>query len=350
MDIQGVRRLRMTSQLIFESVPQLLLQFYIYMAGYAKDLEITETSLIVSFVAALLHIVCESALIWMEARACKASLLYFLLLTLNGRIAWVPFIEQFLIPGNHELYDYGDLTFRKKYCCLSMKVPFIFNEMTVEKLTETIAKMAPKDETRERIIIQLGSSAENIGFIELVRLIQVSYRRLSLITNDLDWTKAWQLSASELTAFNRTKTVFADSKETLMYALCKVGCLEGVFFLLDKLRINPTIIIHDKDDDTPLWAALENDHIEIYRMLLFAGAKNSLLKDYTDPLRYIVRLRRYEFLLIYLEDPSINFPDDLRKEILDLAIDMWSAKPDASAKKIIYWLGGYESRILGKTI
>lgn len=102
LDVNGFRRLRTISQLVFESVPQIILQSYILWYSLQPEvinslepgeklLGIDQSVIYTSVVFALFHLLMEAALLYAEAKACRTTFLHYLLICLNGRLGWVPY-------------------------------------------------------------------------------------------------------------------------------------------------------------------------------------------------------------------------------------------------------------------
>ena len=100
LDVAGFRRLRTSSQLTFESLPQLILQIRIFF--YLKDspeeladLDVSLETIMVSILFALLHAAIEAIFINLEKKANKTTMMHYLIICFNGRFGYVPFKQYF---------------------------------------------------------------------------------------------------------------------------------------------------------------------------------------------------------------------------------------------------------------
>ena len=97
-DIEGFRRARNISQLLFETIPQLVLQtrmlFWIWNNpdNRLAKLQI-ETQLMTSIASGVVHALMESFQICHEAKAARLGVLQYGVVCLNGRFDWLPYEE-----------------------------------------------------------------------------------------------------------------------------------------------------------------------------------------------------------------------------------------------------------------
>lgn len=96
INLDGFRRLRTSSQLTFESIPQIGFQTYLYVR--LRDDEPTRTALgieleviLFSIAMSLSHAVIEFSVLNTEKHAIKTEFLHYYMSCLNGRFGWVPF-------------------------------------------------------------------------------------------------------------------------------------------------------------------------------------------------------------------------------------------------------------------
>ena len=95
--IAGYRRLRTLSQLLFETLPQLLLQAWVWYQLNTNDSdpslddlrdENTIDSLFVSIGFAIFHLVFEAMIIYLDSQACDMSFFHYGLQCLGARMEW----------------------------------------------------------------------------------------------------------------------------------------------------------------------------------------------------------------------------------------------------------------------
>ena len=97
MELIGYRRLRTLSQLLFETFPQIVLSAIIISTINNSDRNsdafkgINENALYVSVLFALLHVLFEGMMIYLDSRACYIPFWQYAIICLNARLNWVPY-------------------------------------------------------------------------------------------------------------------------------------------------------------------------------------------------------------------------------------------------------------------
>ena len=98
MDVLGFHRLRTITQLSFESVPQIILQtrilFWMRANPGESFIDVSFYEIAASIFFAALHFLGEIVVIKEEARACKTSVIHYIVTWYNGRFGWVPFTNK----------------------------------------------------------------------------------------------------------------------------------------------------------------------------------------------------------------------------------------------------------------
>lgn len=90
MEIEGYRRLRTLSQLIFESFPQIFLQMHVvlaYRGRYMRETGITLHEIAASIAFAFFHLAVSLWVLWAEARTTRTSILHYAMICLSGLFA-----------------------------------------------------------------------------------------------------------------------------------------------------------------------------------------------------------------------------------------------------------------------
>ena len=97
-EVNGIRRMRTITQLMFESVIQFSLQLYILHQVRDRDdassINVDVTSIIISICLTIAHAILEYLLLCYEALACKTSLMNYCVACFNGKLGWVPFVDK----------------------------------------------------------------------------------------------------------------------------------------------------------------------------------------------------------------------------------------------------------------
>jgi hypothetical protein len=138
MDIVGFRRLRTSSQLTFESLPQIILQLYIL--NYLRNNEAERVELDVSLEAimfsislAVLHTGIELVFIYLEKVANKTDFMHYTIICFNGRFGFVPFTNHFSNrDASEDVVDYFNYdNISSNLCCLKFQLDYTFSNDTV---------------------------------------------------------------------------------------------------------------------------------------------------------------------------------------------------------------------------
>ena len=114
INIIGFRRLKTSSQLTFESMPQILMQIYI-MSRLASDqdelskLGLSYKAFLISIGSGILHGILEAIQVHSEKKMSQADLFHYLIISFNGRFGWIPLIDQFN-DQDHQIIDYDNMS------------------------------------------------------------------------------------------------------------------------------------------------------------------------------------------------------------------------------------------------
>jgi hypothetical protein len=143
MDVVGFRRLRTSSQLTFESFPQIVLQLYIlnYLNNHPDeldDLDVNTDAILISVGLAVLHAVVEMLFIYLEKVANKTSFMHYSIICFNGRFDWVPFTNHFSQQNENSkverFFNYDDIS--SQFLCMQFQLNYQFTDDTLQSLTK----------------------------------------------------------------------------------------------------------------------------------------------------------------------------------------------------------------------
>ena len=120
-DIQGLRSMRTIAQLLFESIPQIILQariLYVINSGYETSLEISLGEIYFSLLFAGLHLIFEGFLLYLETLVTKSNFFEYCANSMNGMLNWVPFLDKIKNQQQEKKkeqkqgpdYDFGDIS------------------------------------------------------------------------------------------------------------------------------------------------------------------------------------------------------------------------------------------------
>lgn len=144
------------TQLLFESVPQILLQarvvYWLEQNPQEKEsLGINMHVVYGSIACAVLHAGIEIIYVTKEAMAFKTTVWHYAIVCMNGRFGWVPYTDKMtstrrsiatVIQGSdsdikQEIYDYDNIG--SSFYGYNFPVEFKFTEATIDTLTKFIS-------------------------------------------------------------------------------------------------------------------------------------------------------------------------------------------------------------------
>jgi len=157
MDVVGFRRLRTSSQLTFESFPQICIQLYIlnYLRNYPEELvalDISIDAIMLSLLLAVAHTMIELVFIFLEKIANKTSFMHYAIICFNGRFDWVPFTNHFSQKnkdqGGERFFNYDDIS--SKLCCINFQLNYLFTDDTILSLTRYLTLLPLENNPTKR--------------------------------------------------------------------------------------------------------------------------------------------------------------------------------------------------------
>eukprot|EP01083_Nonionella_stella_P044270 119260_1 len=160
--IVGYRRLRTLSQLFFESIPQIGLQFRILWSikwsNDPIDYEISETNIMWSIIFAILHLILEASIIYLDSRALKMEFIKYAIVCLGARVGWIPYnhlIEHHITTKSEDreyrkditsdmvtVYDYENI--QASLMSAKYKFEYNFSNESLSTFSQTLGSILPK--------------------------------------------------------------------------------------------------------------------------------------------------------------------------------------------------------------
>ena len=161
MELIGYRRLRMLSQLLFESFPSLVLQIrilYVINNDDSNNYSETYDSLYFSIGFALIHTFMEGCILYLDSKACHSTLYQYAIVCLNARLSWVPFANiltlksvsrEYFLKNNYsynmpDFSEYTKLNFEQivsSLGCVKYKLDYEFGNDSWQILIKHINNM-----------------------------------------------------------------------------------------------------------------------------------------------------------------------------------------------------------------
>eukprot|EP01083_Nonionella_stella_P043236 116652_1 len=258
MQIIGYRRLRTLSQLLFETIPQLLLQIHMLRVSNLDGLD--AESLIVSILFALLHMLFEGIIIYSDSKACDSSVLEYGLQCLHARMNWIPYTgvfetrlkEQIKAIESHQTVDDDYTEDKTKYyyqfnyeklitnvCGLKYKLEFKFSNESMAILSENLISLPIPNVTKDssnvdnpmlRLILSFKNREDVMVHIEFgndcCRNINLSsfcdayrngYKKVIFNTNAIDWQRMMKRKTDAHANTNSNAQLLVLLNELAMY-------------------------------------------------------------------------------------------------------------------------------------
>ncbi|CAE7204596.1 unnamed protein product [Symbiodinium sp. CCMP2592] len=390
MDIEGYRRLRTMSQLVFESFPQIALQVRILAAeGNADALDISmlgvysaslglrertkqdsfrsllvfreypisqrpvllrTNQLLASLCFAVCHALVTSCIVWLEAQSCGESLMHYSITCLTGRLGWVPFCELLLASREPALFKFGDLG--RDTPCGRFTMSFQFSQGTWWRFLEIISQLNPPEDKMHSV--EFGPSIALLKLEDILHLQQSFGSKVKVAMSGERYEVPWEsiLYNSGLTAWrqNQIQESQQANANELLQQFAKVRNVEAARALLHAgtrtvgLTARGAMLLTEAvteksaricelllDYDAPLTPAQlsEEDRVadKIYEENLSVRSALEL------PLEAALRIKDVSMLAVFLTHPRIQVTSEWRGDMQQLALDFFrDAERDASTQ------------------
>ena len=276
IDVLGFRRLRTSSQLTFESIPQVMFQTYIFLRlkndpVERVELDISIEAVTVSLASAVAHTIVELIFIYIEKEACKTTFLHYTIVCFNGRFGWVPFTNHFVsatgaasLESNKHVTEFNYDHISSKLFCLPFDIDFYFTDDTLLGLTKALTNLPMEQDLSKRPKIIIGSSLRNIKFEIFKTFLNVASQRVNLDISaaDLAAMDTEGKSIEELMKVNEESM-----DDSLLFSLVRFN-LHQILPLLAKNGVDLT----QKCEDKNLFeVAVENNNSQTIATLISLG-------------------------------------------------------------------------------
>ena len=170
MEIIGYRRMRTISQMLFETLPQIFLQLRIIdsINNNNDDINVSYNALYYSIGFAILHILMEGMILYLDSSACYMTFSEYAIICLNARLNWVPYShilkhhdtndsnssnngENDLLSNeskhlqqaiqNKKLLNFEDIN--TQVLCLNYKLDYQFCDTSFERFEQCLSDLQP---------------------------------------------------------------------------------------------------------------------------------------------------------------------------------------------------------------
>eukprot|EP01083_Nonionella_stella_P094458 265001_1 len=202
MNWEGFKRQRSIGQLMFESVPQVILQTILFsMSGNA----IAPRQLIISIAFATINIMASLFKLNLEAKCCRCSFISYALICIKARVGWVPQRERILEAnyGSKDVVIDYDMSHKPALFCGLYKhsIEYDFSQITVQFLMTALQTITLNDKT-VTLRIDFGNTLRLLPLQDVIDLYMLCQEKAVIVTfpgsdsqNDYDWSSAIETSA-----------------------------------------------------------------------------------------------------------------------------------------------------------
>ena len=132
----------------------------------------------ISVILAVAHALLECPKLAFEARACKTAFTNYVVICINGRFGWTPFLDNMTeqasllqkMQNNEDkmLFNYDMIAHTSQF--MHVQVPFVFSDFGCSQLRKTVSELP---QMSNEFTIQLGSCIENLAIEEFYQLILI---------------------------------------------------------------------------------------------------------------------------------------------------------------------------------
>eukprot|EP01084_Bolivina_argentea_P043175 79558_1 len=288
MQIIGYRRLRTLSQLLFETLPQIILQGYILWYDDKHSQQLNANEIYISIGVAALHVVLELFIIYLDARASKMSLSHYAVICLGARLNWVPFAHQIRSrikqQANKKFYNFECVQFQPWFFVpfgaeFMYRIEYEFSPSSIKKLGEYFINLqilsstdAPSNPYLAPVwlylyknhtlpVIYLGKTCcRSLDVYSFAEFFRSADKKVTLKSSQLDWHRI---------IFDNTPNTSADN------VYLKRLCQEFINYAEIKLITQLAPVVSLSTDDVLLYILDPSQQQSAFNILL-------ILKKYYD--------------------------------------------------------------------
>jgi hypothetical protein len=340
MDVEGCHRLRTISQLIFESVPQIILQLFILFGpsctwlcpedsntedgfDHKTKLDISHEAIYASITFAMFHLFVAVLIMAIEAAACRSTLFEYMVLSLSGRMNWVPYIEALKFHSDGCAFDnfrYGDM----RACGVSLD--YEFSTQTFDKLVGALHRLPITNNPQARPTVSFGSSICFINLLQIHEMYRALHLRVTFVMDDVDWEEIW-LNTD-------VKKLPLEQKEAMMNEFVSYGAAGAVQLLIAK-GARPLGLFQGQ---LLLAGAAKNRFADVIQVLLDSSCKpfpDSSIEDsdsyislnesccsLESPTQAAMSTADEHVLEVFSAHPHYRFTEKEQKRIVELAAEV----------------------------
>eukprot|EP01083_Nonionella_stella_P090515 252843_1 len=168
MDFEGYKKLRTITQLMFETIPQAILQSLMW-AGIINlaGSTVSQQDIIMSLVSAGCNMIIQFSKVAIEAKGFDEPIISYSLKCMMGRFGWIPFLKYLTnFTGDKELI----LSYDKIKVFKLFTVSYYFSSITVRKLIDTLMDISSTN-TAALISFTFGKSCDFVDIHSMVQLL-----------------------------------------------------------------------------------------------------------------------------------------------------------------------------------
>eukprot|EP01084_Bolivina_argentea_P043354 79888_1 len=310
MEIKGYRRLRTLSQLVFETIPQTILQirmFYVLENYAQEELEVSREALLISIAIAFVHFCFEAIILLIESKAAQLSWFQYGVVCLNARLNWVPllnviFRDMDILPDHIKSGKIGkriprlnEVNWEKlqhRFCKQSYRLDYEFCQGSFRRLYTQITRIprfTDGSETEVKPLVTLLKQLQDVTYVylgdqsckfvslrDLSRLYRNSDNRIILNGHAIDWKR----KVDQQHLLNDDFVIPTKSSMLIMPQVAKKMVKRNDTFVFDESVFGDFMQHGEVKALFAIWNGIKNDEKE--KIDILALKKDSLLDDITD--------------------------------------------------------------------
>eukprot|EP01083_Nonionella_stella_P025222 69477_1 len=194
MNLEGYTRMRSISQLMLESIPQIIIQTMLAFGVIRiSNTTITSFDILLSIGSAVINMTSQFAVMKMESIVVRETFLSYALSCMIGRVGWIPFLTTIHIHHEEKGYTVKYDSIKKKFFGFVPKtINYVFSDVTIKKFIEHLASIPANDKD---VTIVLGDTCK---FIDVQLMLQfVTAAKNKIIIRDIhqmDWNRFCKVS------------------------------------------------------------------------------------------------------------------------------------------------------------
>ena len=240
-------------------------------------------AIMVSIALAFVHTILEFGYLYLEAKASKTSFINYCIVCFNGRFTWVPYNEYILsdeVTQSDKIVVIDFERLKSKVLCLEMSLEFTFNDVSIQTLFRTFARI---DLTGcPRIKMRFGASLRNISSENFINLFNLSEGRVEIDLDGIDLRNAAKEFYYLLASDEEIEAELVP-RDYLFYELTNKGLLPILKQLLQQNELLLDMRCYENDMNLLEYAIVNKDTDLVLTIISIHSEKvDELLRTFND--------------------------------------------------------------------